>query len=39
VGFAGGGAQGGYGIANAVLRKGNNVHIAFDHNNAIEAAF
>jgi hypothetical protein len=36
--FAGGGAQGGDGIAQALLGEGDNVHVAFDDDDFVEVA-
>ncbi|MNJ42724.1 hypothetical protein D3C77_376990 [compost metagenome] len=36
--FAGGRAQGGHRIAQALLREGDDVHVAFDHDDLIEVA-
>ena len=36
--FAGGGAEGGDGVAQALLGQGDDVHIAFDHHDLVEVA-
>ncbi len=36
--FAGGGAQGGHGVAQALLGQGNHVHVALDHDDFVEVA-